>query len=74
MPSCLGAAGAIEAVAAAQALTRQLVPPAANLNDPDPAIGLDLVRHELRDSAVSAVRSNSFASGGHNVVLALTLP
>jgi 3-oxoacyl-[acyl-carrier-protein] synthase II len=70
----LGAAGAIEAVVAVQTLTYQVVPPTANLDDPDPVIGLDLVGREPRDIPVSAVLSNSFAFGGHNVVLALALP
>ncbi|KUM73509.1 beta-ketoacyl-[acyl-carrier-protein] synthase family protein [Streptomyces curacoi] len=70
----LGAAGAVEAVAAVQTLTHQVVPPTANLDRPDPAIGLDVVRHEPRDTSVSAVLSNSFAFGGHNVALVLTLP
>ncbi|WP_406863618.1 beta-ketoacyl-ACP synthase II [Streptomyces sp. HUAS MG47] len=66
----LGAAGAIEAVAAVQALMYQVVPPTANLDRPDPEIGLDLVAGAPRDVPVSAVLSNSFAFGGHNVVLA----
>ena len=70
----LGAAGAIEAVAAVQALMYQVVPPTANLDAPDPDIGLDLVAGAPRDVAVTAVLSNSFAFGGHNVVLALTRP
>ncbi len=70
----LGAAGAIEAVAAVQALVYQVLPPTANLEAPDPAIGFDLVSGEPREAPVSAVLSNSFAFGGHNVVLALTRP
>jgi 3-oxoacyl-[acyl-carrier-protein] synthase II len=70
----LGAAGAIEAVAAVQALLHQVVAPMANLDDPDPAIDLDLVRGQPRDTPVSTVLSNSFAFGGHNVVLVLGQP
>ncbi|MEU6809341.1 beta-ketoacyl-[acyl-carrier-protein] synthase family protein [Streptomyces sp. NPDC046831] len=70
----LGAAGAIEAVAAVQALMYQVVPPTANLDHPDPAVGLDVVTGEPRDTEVSVVLSNSFAFGGHNVVLALGRP
>ncbi|KNB50785.1 beta-ketoacyl-[acyl-carrier-protein] synthase family protein [Streptomyces caatingaensis] len=66
----LGAAGAVEAVAAVQALMYQVVPPTANLDHPDPELGLDVVAGEPRDVSVSAVLSSSFAFGGHNVVLA----
>ncbi|MCX4904258.1 beta-ketoacyl synthase [Streptomyces sp. NBC_00878] len=70
----LGAAGAIEAVAAVQTLVHQVVPPTANLDAPDLALGLDLVAGEPLDTRVSAVLSNSFAFGGHNVVLAFGRP
>ncbi|MFI7502176.1 beta-ketoacyl-[acyl-carrier-protein] synthase family protein [Streptomyces sp. NPDC049687] len=70
----LGAAGAVEAVAAVQALVHQVLPPTANLDAPDTALGLDLVTGEPRDTRVSAVLSNSFAFGGHNVVLAFGQP
>ncbi|GAA3155470.1 beta-ketoacyl-ACP synthase II [Streptomyces rameus] len=70
----LGAAGAIEAVAAVQAIDRGVVPPTTNLAEPDPALGLDVVGGTPRDLPVDAVLSNSFAFGGHNVVLAFTRP
>jgi len=67
----LGAAGAIEAVGTVQMLTSGLVPPIANLNDPDPGVDLDVVRSAPRELTGTLVLSNSFAFGGHNVVLAL---
>ncbi|MEU4116027.1 beta-ketoacyl-ACP synthase II [Kitasatospora sp. NPDC028055] len=70
----LGAAGAIEAVASVQALVHGVVPPTLNLDRPDPAIGLDVVGDVPRELPVRAVLSNSFAFGGHNVVLAFTAP
>ncbi|WUH91991.1 beta-ketoacyl-ACP synthase II [Streptomyces sp. NBC_00433] len=68
----LGASGAIEAVASVQALVHQLVPPTVNLDDPDPAIGLNVIAGDPRELPLAAVLSNSFAFGGHNVVLAFT--
>jgi len=66
----LGAAGALEAVATVQALTAGLVPPAANQDEPDTELGLDVVADEPRPVASGLALSNSFAFGGHNVVLA----
>jgi 3-oxoacyl-[acyl-carrier-protein] synthase II len=65
----LGAAGAIEAVATVQAVTSGLVPPTANLDEVDPEIDLDVVCGASRALKGLAL-SNSFAFGGHNVVLA----
>ncbi|MFS8137203.1 MAG: beta-ketoacyl-[acyl-carrier-protein] synthase family protein, partial [Thermomonas sp.] len=67
----LGAAGALELVAAINALRDQLVPPTANFTDPDPACDLDYVPNVAREISVHAVLSNSFAFGGLNAVLAL---
>lgn len=66
----LGAAGAIEAVATVQAIVNGVVPPTVNLEEPDPELGLDLVPLKPRDMEVRVALSNSFAFGGHNVVLA----
>ena len=68
----LGAAGALELVAAIGALRTQTIPPTANFLDPDPACDLDYVPNVARDSRIRAVLSNSFAFGGLNAVLALT--
>ncbi len=67
----LGAAGAIEAMATALALQRQLAPPSANFLEEDPAIGLDVIPNVAREFALDAAISNSFAFGGLNAVLAL---
>jgi 3-oxoacyl-[acyl-carrier-protein] synthase II len=66
----LGAAGAIEAVATVQAVTSGLVAPTANFDEPDPQINLNIVRGEPRKMPAGLALSNSFAFGGHNVVLA----
>ena len=67
----LGAAGALELVAAIGALREQVVPPTANFIDPDPECDLDYVPNVARALRVRAVLSNSFAFGGLNAVLAL---
>jgi 3-oxoacyl-[acyl-carrier-protein] synthase II len=67
----LGGAGAVESVAAILALHNRIAPVTANLEDPDPEIGLDVVSGEprrLRDGDAVVV-NNSFGFGGHNVAL-----
>jgi 3-oxoacyl-[acyl-carrier-protein] synthase II len=74
----LGAAGALESVAAICALRDFVAPPTINLEDPDGAVteaGLRLAREprELRAGPRPAVAlNNSFGFGGHNVTLAFT--
>ena len=67
----LGAAGAIELVAAIGALRVGVIPPTANFIDPDPECDLDYVPNTAREKPVRAALSNSFAFGGLNAVLAL---
>jgi 3-oxoacyl-[acyl-carrier-protein] synthase II len=66
----VGAAGAVEAVAAIRSIETGLVPPTANYETPDPEIDvLDVVAGAAREIAPGPVLSNSFAFGGHNVTL-----
>jgi len=66
----LGAAGALEFVAALLTLERRLLPPTINLLVPDPECDLDYVPNRARAAdGVEAVMSNSFAFGGTNAVL-----
>ncbi|TLY49435.1 MAG: beta-ketoacyl-[acyl-carrier-protein] synthase family protein [Gammaproteobacteria bacterium] len=67
----LGAAGAIELVAALGALQYGVIPPTANFVDPDPECDLDYVPNSPRERSVRAALSNSFAFGGLNSVIAL---
>jgi len=67
----LGAAGAIELIAAIGALRDQVVPPTANFLDPDPECDLDYVPNTARERKVRAALSNAFAFGGLNAVVAL---
>jgi 3-oxoacyl-[acyl-carrier-protein] synthase II len=66
---CLGASGAIEAVATVLTIVNSLVPPTINLTDPDPECDLDYVPLESRFHSVGVAASNSFGFGGHNVTL-----
>ncbi len=66
----LGAAGALELVAAVIAMERAVLPPTLHLDHPDPACDLDYVPHAARAVApFEAVVSSSFAFGGTNAVL-----
>ncbi|MFF9350045.1 beta-ketoacyl-[acyl-carrier-protein] synthase family protein [Streptomyces sp. NPDC014734] len=68
----LGAAGGIETALTVLALERQLVPPTANLDAPDPGIPVDVVRKEARAAAFDAAVKTSLGFGGHNAALVLT--
>lgn len=65
----LGAAGAVEAIAVAQALKDGILPPTINLTDPDPELDLDYIPHTARQQQVEYALSNSFAFGGQNAAL-----
>ena len=65
----LGAAGGIEAVFCALALTDGVAPPTINLRDPDPECDLDYVANESRPIKLRAAMSNSFGFGGANATL-----
>jgi 3-oxoacyl-[acyl-carrier-protein] synthase II len=66
---CLGASGAIEAIAAVFACQRDAVPPTINYEHPDPECDLDYVPNEARETRVEVALSNNFGFGGHNAVL-----
>jgi nodulation protein E len=66
----LGAAGALEAVAAVMALRDGVAPPTMNYLGPDNACDLDYVPNEARRLPLHTALSNSFAFGGLNAVLA----
>jgi nodulation protein E len=67
----LGAAAALECLAAVLALRDGVLPPTANFNEPDPACDLDVIPNHARAAQVECALSNSFAFGGLNAVLAL---
>jgi beta-ketoacyl ACP synthase len=65
-----GSAGAIEAVLTVLALRDGVVPPTLNLTELDERIDLDVVTGEARKGDYRYALSDTFAFGGHNVVLA----
>jgi 3-oxoacyl-[acyl-carrier-protein] synthase II len=65
----IGAAGALEAVAALLSASRGLVPPTANHEHTD--LPVDVVAGEPRSVAPAPALSTSFAFGGHNAALVL---
>ncbi|CAK0769415.1 Nodulation protein E [Azospirillaceae bacterium] len=67
---CLGAAGALEAVATCLALSEGVAPPTINYLERDPDCDLDYVPNVARQAPLRAALSNSFAFGGLNAVLA----
>jgi 3-oxoacyl-[acyl-carrier-protein] synthase-1 len=64
----LGAAGALEAVAAALALRPRFIPAGVNTTQPDPELAANYVL-QSRDAEIDAVLSNSFGFGGTNCSL-----
>ncbi|TKK84013.1 3-oxoacyl-ACP synthase [Herbidospora galbida] len=70
----LGAAGAVEAVAAVLALRDGIAPPTIGF-DPGAVPGdLDFVPNRARKLSTDTVVSNNYAFGGNNVSLVLTTP
>jgi 3-oxoacyl-[acyl-carrier-protein] synthase II len=65
----LGASGALEFIICAKAVRCGFVPPTANCEEPDPAIGLDYVPLVGRPHPVRIALSNSFAFGGNNACI-----
>ena len=67
----IGAAGAVEAVAALLSVRDGIVPPTANLEKLGDDIGLDVVAGSPREVGPKPAISNSFGFGGHNACLVL---
>lgn len=66
----LGAAGAVEAVAAVLALHNGVVPPTAGLKVADPNCDLDYVPNVKREADIEVALSSSLGFGGHNACIA----
>jgi 3-oxoacyl-[acyl-carrier-protein] synthase II len=71
---CMGAAGAVEAVAAVMTLMHQLLPPTLNFVPGDPQCDLDYVPDQARTRQVGSVLSNSFGFAGNNACLVFCQP
>jgi len=67
----LGAAGAVEAIAAVNALRTGIVPPTIHLENPDPECDLDYTPNKARKTDPTLALSSSLGFGGHNSVIAL---
>ena len=65
----MAAAGSMEAAATLLSLQHGLIPPTANLRDPDPDVPFDCVPGTARSVELGAAVSNSFGFGGQNVSL-----
>lgn len=68
---CMGAAGAIEAIACALTITHGVIHPTINYETPDPECDLDYVPNTARQQAVRMALSNSFGLGGQNACVVL---
>jgi len=65
---CLGAAGALEALACIMAVTKDIVPPTINhfTDDPELDPNLNFTFHKAQHKVINAALSNTFGFGGHN--------
>ncbi len=65
----LGAAGALEAVITAKAITDSFLPPTIGLENEDETCPLDYVKAKGRSGNINCALSNSLGFGGHNGTL-----
>jgi 3-oxoacyl-[acyl-carrier-protein] synthase II len=65
---CLGAAGALEALACILAVTKDIIPPTINHFNDDPELDpkLNFTFNKAQRRTVNAALSNTFGFGGHN--------
>lgn len=70
----ISAAGAVEACFSVLTLTRGVLPPTINYNEPDPNIPIDCVPNTARKAEVGYVLSNSFGFGGQNASIVFSRP
>ncbi len=68
----LGAAGALETIAAIQSLVEGIVHPTLNLDSKDPECDVPVVGKDAIHVPIRHALINNFGFGGHNGVLALT--
>jgi minimal PKS ketosynthase (KS/KS alpha) len=70
----LGAIGSIEIAACVLAIDQGIVPPTANLNEPDPELDLDYVPIEARERHLDTVLSVGSGFGGFQSAMVLARP
>jgi 3-oxoacyl-[acyl-carrier-protein] synthase II len=68
----IAAAGAVELITCVLAIEHGMLPPTANLNEPDPELDLDYVPNVARAAKVDMCLSNSFGFGGQNDTLVVS--
>lgn len=66
----LGAAGAVEAIAAILAVQEDIIPPTINLMEADPDCDLDYTPNTAVQTVVEGAMSTSLGFGGHNACVA----
>lgn len=66
----LGAAGAIEAIAAIKALEEGIIPPTINYKEADPECDLDITPNKAVETPLALTLSMSLGFGGHNACVA----
>lgn len=67
----LGAAGGIEAVLIAKAVSEGVVPPTINYDNPDVDCDLNYVPNVAVEKEINVAMSSSLGFGGHNAVIAM---
>lgn len=67
----LGASGGVELVASSLAISRNVLPPTINLDEPGEGCDLDYIPNTARECRVDYAMSNSFGFGGHNASLVI---
>lgn len=67
----LGAAGGIEAVLIAKAISEGVVPPTINYDNPDVECDLNYVPNVAVEKEINVAMSSSLGFGGHNAVIAM---
>ena len=67
----LGAAGAVELIAAIKSMEESVLHPTINYEFPDPRCDLDYVPNKLKEKEINVFLSNSFGFGGHNITIAV---
>lgn len=70
----LGAGGALEFIVTVNALREQIAPPTIDFLGVDPKLGFEPVPNVAKAFSADAALSNSFAFGGINAALLVTLP
>jgi 3-oxoacyl-[acyl-carrier-protein] synthase II len=69
MGHLIAAAGSVEAIVCCLTIRDGVMPPTANLDNPDTDCDLDYIPHVAREKRVDVTLSNSFGFGGQNISL-----